>query len=289
LPALTPRLASAIRDSPAGRDCLPDGRGLLIIYDAKLDSELGPYGDACKTTSIRMQNFRRLIAALRCARGDADAEVLPKGDVLVVSHGFHNPEAHRILKIVSERAEGEAEQGLEADSHVTGNAKKKRAAAPPTTLKNLMVVHHEAVLAARRMRSSRGFMAVKQVETLLCISWSSLADLRARPNILHPGSTNGQVLSGVSASNVSRNVKLWCRGDSLLEKRPRLLPGYTTSHIAASEAKRRKKRDQSRLRVAAVQPKAWTCMCNLLWTCPAQAKPSGKRSAAAAASRELGE
>ena len=76
--------------------------------------------------------------------------------------------------------------------------------------------------------------------------------------------------------------------ESTPQKRPRLLPGYTTSHIAASDAKK-KKRDQSRLRAAAVQPKAWTCMCNLLWTCPAQAILSGKRSAAAAASREGGE
>ena len=195
------RLAAAIRDSPACQRSLPDGRHLLVIYDSKLDSELGPFGDACKTTSIRMQNFKRLISVLRCARGGAAAEVLPKGDVLVVSNGFHNPETRNVLNAVSERVGGEAEQDLEADSHGTGNPRKKRAAAPPRTQKLLMVVHDEEVLASRRMRSSRGFMAVKQVETLLCISSSSLADLRARPNLLHPGSTNGQVLNGAVAPN----------------------------------------------------------------------------------------
>jgi hypothetical protein len=44
------------------------------------------------------------------------------------------------------------------------------------------------------MRSARGFMGLKQVERLLCISASSLAPMRARPNLLHTGSTSGQAL-----------------------------------------------------------------------------------------------
>ena len=66
-----------------------------------------------------------------------------------------------------------------------------------------------------------------------------------------------------------------------MTKRPRLLPGYTTSHIAASAAKR-KRRNQSRLHVVAMQSQAWTCACNLSLTCPGQAMRSGKHSAAAA-------
>lgn len=204
---LTPilRLVAAIRDSPAGQKGLLAGQRLLVIYDAKLDSELGPYGDACKTTAMRMQNFRRVINVLRHARGVAAAEVLPKGDVLVVSDGFHGLEMHNILNAISERVGSESEgEDLEAPSQAPGRgmAKKKRAAAPPKTCKHLMVVHDEESLASRRQRSPRGFMGVRQVETLLCISSTSLADLRARPNLLHPGSTNGQVLGGASAPNV---------------------------------------------------------------------------------------
>ena len=173
------------------------------MYDSKLDSELGPYGDACKTTCIRMPNFKRVISALRCARGGSAAEVLPPGDVLVVSNGFHNPETQNILNAITERVgDGSEGEDLESEGAKAKKTKKKRAAAPPKTLKHLMVVHDEEGLASRRMRSSRGFMAVRQVETLLCISSSSLADLRARPNLLHPGSTNGQVLGGAFAPNV---------------------------------------------------------------------------------------
>ena len=43
------------------------------------------------------------------------------------------------------------------------------------------------------------------------------------------------------------------------QKRPRVLPGYTTSRLAASAAKR-KRRDQSRLGAAAKQAQAGTCV-----------------------------
>ena len=214
-PTLILRLVAAIRDSPACQRGLLAGQHLLVIYDAKLDSELD--GDASKTAGMRMHNFKRVIKVLCRARGGvAAAEVLPKGDVLVVSDGFHGLKTGNILNAISEQMWGQPEDE-EADARGGGEPRKKMATAPPKTLKNLMVVHAEEDLASRCARSSSGIMAVRQVETLLCISWSSLADLRARPNILHPGSTNGQVLSGVSASNVSRNVKLWCRGDSLLD------------------------------------------------------------------------
>jgi len=194
------RLVAAIRDSPACQRGLLAGQHLLVIYDAKLDSELD--GDASKTAAIRMHNFTRVINVLRHARGGvAAAEVLPKGDVLVVSNGFHGLNTRNILNAISEQMGGRSEEE-EADARGGGKPSKKRAAAPPKTLKHLMVVHAEEDLASRRARSSRGIMAVRQVETLLCICSSSLADLRARPNILHPGSTNGQVLSGASASNV---------------------------------------------------------------------------------------
>ena len=203
------RLAAALRDSPAGSKTLPDGQKTLILYDVKLDGELGPYGDACKTTAIRMQNFKRVMTALRCARAAPAAEILPQSDVLVVSDGFHSIETHNILDAISERVGGGAsseDDGIDDQSASRGGRgtkkRKNRVTAPPRTLKHLMLVHDEDSLSSRRMRSSRGFMGVRQVETLLCISSSSLADLRARPNILHPGSTNGQVLSGASASNV---------------------------------------------------------------------------------------
>ena len=202
IPALshiqTPRLASAIQDSPAGRDCLPDGRLLLIIYDAKLDSELGPYGDACKTTAMRMDNFKRVVAALRLARlgGGASSQILPEGDVLVVLDGFHDLHTSHIIGLLSasERCGGNVSEGEDPGAPSRGAAKRKMAAAPPKTVKHLKLVHSEDVLAARRMRSARGFMGLKQVERLLCISASSLAAMRARPNILHPGSTSGQAL-----------------------------------------------------------------------------------------------
>ena len=203
---MIPRLAAAIRDSPAGHKNLPDGQNALIIYDAKLDSEMGPYGDACKTTAIRMPNFKRLMTVVRCARGAPAAEILPQRDVLVVSDGFHPIDTKHILDAISERVGGgESEEDDPEDrskSRGGGRTKKKRVAAPPRTLKHLMLVHDEASLASRRMRSSRGFMAVKQVETLLCISSSQLANLRARVNLLHSGSTNGQVLGGAFAPNM---------------------------------------------------------------------------------------
>lgn len=196
LPIQTPRLASAIRDSPAGRGCLPDGRLLLIIYDAKLDSELGPYGDACKTTAMRMDNFKRVVTALRLARlgGEASAQILPEGDVLVVLEGFHDLQTSHIIGLLSERCGGNVSEGEDPGAPSRGAAKRKMAAVPPKTVKHLKLVHSEDVLAARRMRSARGFMGLKQVERLLCISTSSLAAMRARPNLLHPGSTNGQAL-----------------------------------------------------------------------------------------------
>ena len=195
MPIRTPRLASAIRDSPAGQGRLLQNQLLLIIYDAKLDSELGPYGDACKTTAIRMQNFKRLVTVLRRARlGEgASVEILPKSDVLVVLDGFHNLNIATIIGQISASEQvGDEEEDPGAPSR--GAAKRKRAAAPPKTLKLLKLVHSEDVLAARRKREARGFMGLKQVERMLCISSSSLAGLRARPNRLHPGSTNGQAL-----------------------------------------------------------------------------------------------
>ena len=147
-----------------------------------------------------MQNFKRVMTALRCARAAPAAEILPKSDVLVVLDGFHSIETNIILDAISERVGGgeSEEDDIDDQSASRGGrrTKKKRVAAHPQTLKHLMLVHDEDSLSSRRMRTSRGFMAVKQVETLLCISSSSLADLRARPNLLHPGSTNGQVLGG---------------------------------------------------------------------------------------------
>ena len=198
LPIRTPRLATAIRDSPAGRGCLPGGRLLLIIYDAKLDSELGPYGDACKTTAMRMENFKRVVSVLRLARlgGVASTQILPEGDVLVVLEGFHNLQTSRIIGLISasDGRGGNVSEGRDPGAPSRGAAKRKMAAAPPRTLKHLKLVHSEDVLAARRMRSARGFMGLKQVERLLCVSTSSLAAMRARPNLLHPGSADGQAL-----------------------------------------------------------------------------------------------
>ena len=44
------------------------------------------------------------------------------------------------------------------------------------------------------------------------------------------------------------------------QKRPRVSPGYTTSRIASSAVKTRRRRDQSRLGVAARQAQAGTCV-----------------------------
>jgi len=156
-----------------------------------------------------MQNFKRVMTALRCARAAPAAEILPQSDVLVVSDGFHSIETHNILDAISERVGGgqSEEDDIDHQSASRGGRggtkkRKNRATVPPRTLKHLMLVHDEDSLSSRRMRSSRGFMGVRQVERLLCISSSSLADLRARPNLLHPGSTNGQVLGGAVVPRV---------------------------------------------------------------------------------------
>ena len=44
------------------------------------------------------------------------------------------------------------------------------------------------------------------------------------------------------------------------EKRPRVLPGYAVSHLAASATKKRRRRDQTRLGAAAREAKAGTCL-----------------------------
>ena len=61
------------------------------------------------------------------------------------------------------------------------------------------------------------------------------------------------VLSGIGPEEETEKTKT-------PEKRPRVLPGYTVSHLAASATKKRRRRDQTRLGAAAREAKAGTCL-----------------------------
>lgn len=166
----------------------------LIIYDGKLDSELGPYGDVCKTTALRQASLKRLVSCVRLARPSGQiGKVLQKGDVLAVMDSFsQGGSISQILEAVSEEIIP-ADDDHEPEESV---AKKRK----PSRRKifefqrTLKIVYSEATLLARRARTSRAFMGVRQVEGMLCVSSTKITDLGARDNLHHSGCTDGKML-----------------------------------------------------------------------------------------------
>jgi hypothetical protein len=166
----------------------------LIIYDGKLDSELGPYGDVCKTTALRQASLKRLVTCVRLARPSQQiGKVLQQGDVLAVMDSFAlGSSIGQILEAVSAEV-------VPADDHEPEeSARKKRKANRRKVFdfqRMLKIVYSEENLLARRTRTSRAFMGVRQVEGMLCFSSTSkMSDLRARENLHHPGCTDGKML-----------------------------------------------------------------------------------------------